>query len=116
MSERTIAQALNEALDAALGEPDVVLMGEDVAQTGGVFRISDGLLDKHGPDLFEGIPPHAWMGTRSNVYCVDFSVGGRYVERAEGLTSFQCRLAALRVPEWVVMHDDGESWDIGPPG
>jgi hypothetical protein len=47
---------------------------------------------------------------------VDFSVGGRYVERAAGVPRFQCRLAALRVPEWTVVHDDGETWDIGPPG
>ncbi len=48
MPERNIAQALNEALDAALAFDDVVLLGEDVGRTGGVFRVSDGLLDKHG--------------------------------------------------------------------
>jgi pyruvate dehydrogenase E1 component beta subunit len=50
MTERTVAQALNSALDAALESPDVVLLGEDVGVTGGVFRVSDGLLEKHGPD------------------------------------------------------------------
>jgi pyruvate dehydrogenase E1 component beta subunit len=49
-AERNVAQALNDALDLCLGSPDVVLMGEDVGATGGVFRISDGLLDKYGPD------------------------------------------------------------------
>ncbi len=48
MTERNIAQALNDALDVALGEPDVVLLGEDVGRTGGVFRVSDGLQAKHG--------------------------------------------------------------------
>ena len=75
------------------------------------------LMDEHGPDLFAGVsPPHQWMGRRNNVYCVDFSVGGRYVERAAGVPEFQCRLAALRVPEWTVVHDDGEAWHIGVPG
>ncbi len=50
MTERTVAQALNSALDLALDAPDVVLLGEDVGRTGGVFRISDGLLEKHGPE------------------------------------------------------------------
>ncbi len=50
MTERTVAQALNSALDLALESDDVVLMGEDVGTTGGVFRISDGLQDKYGPD------------------------------------------------------------------
>ncbi len=48
MTERNLAQALNQALDVALADPDVVLLGEDVAATGGVFRISDGLLERHG--------------------------------------------------------------------
>ena len=50
MSEQTVAQALNSALDIALDSPDVVLLGEDVGVTGGVFRVSDGLIEKHGPD------------------------------------------------------------------
>lgn len=48
MTERNLAQAVNQALDVALADPDVVLLGEDVAATGGVFRISDGLLERHG--------------------------------------------------------------------
>jgi len=74
------------------------------------------LMDEYGPDVFAGVAPHQWMGRRRNVYCVDFSVGGRYVERVTGAAQFQCRLAALRVPEWTVVHDDGVAWDIGPPG
>ena len=49
MTTRTLAQALNATLDWALAEdPDVVLLGEDVGRTGGVFRITDGLLERHG--------------------------------------------------------------------
>jgi pyruvate dehydrogenase E1 component beta subunit len=50
MTERNVAQALNSALDLALEAPDVVLLGEDVGRTGGVFRISDGLRERHGAE------------------------------------------------------------------
>jgi pyruvate dehydrogenase E1 component beta subunit len=47
----TLAQAINESLAKALEElDDVVLMGEDIGLTGGVFRITDGLRDKFGGD------------------------------------------------------------------
>lgn len=46
-----LAQALNVGLDNALEVwDDVVVMGEDVGRTGGVFRITDGLLGKYGED------------------------------------------------------------------
>ena len=48
MTERTLAQALNSALDLALESPDVVVLGEDVGRTGGVFRVTDGLQARHG--------------------------------------------------------------------
>ncbi len=50
MVERTIAQALTDALDTALDDPTVVLLGEDIGATGGVFRVSDGLQAKHGAE------------------------------------------------------------------
>lgn len=69
--------------------------------------------DKFGPDLFAGIEPHHWMGPRKNVYCVDFSVGGRYAQRAGNEPEHHCSLAAVRVPEWKVVHDSGETWQLG---
>lgn len=49
MSEVNLAQALNGALDTALASDDrVVLLGEDIGRTGGVFRITEGLRDIHG--------------------------------------------------------------------
>lgn len=68
--------------------------------------------DKFGPDLFAGIEPHHWMGPQKNVYCVDFSVGGRYAQRAGHQPEQHCSLAAVRVPEWEVVHDGGERWKI----
>ncbi len=42
--------ALNSALDSILHDDDrAVILGEDVAKDGGVFRVTDGLLDKYGP-------------------------------------------------------------------
>ena len=50
MAHLTLAQAINAGLDAALDRADVVVLGEDVGRTGGVFRVTDGLQDKHGAD------------------------------------------------------------------
>jgi pyruvate/2-oxoglutarate/acetoin dehydrogenase E1 component len=49
--EVNLAQAVNGALDTALGSDDrVILLGEDIGRTGGVFRITDGLQTRHGAD------------------------------------------------------------------
>jgi pyruvate dehydrogenase E1 component beta subunit len=51
MTEVNLAQALNGALDTALSSDErVVLLGEDIGRAGGVFRITDGLRQKHGAD------------------------------------------------------------------
>jgi hypothetical protein len=65
-------------------------------------------LGKGGPDLFEGVERNAWLGARGNVFCVDFSVGGRWQERLAGETVQRTRLAALRWPERELMFDTGE--------
>ncbi|MGD2102036.1 MAG: pyruvate dehydrogenase (acetyl-transferring) E1 component subunit alpha [Acidimicrobiia bacterium] len=47
----TMAEAINAALDEAMeSDDDVIVLGEDVGLTGGVFRITEGLQDKYGPD------------------------------------------------------------------
>ena len=49
MAELTMVEALNKALHEAFSADDrVVLLGEDVAQTGGVFRVTAGLLKEYG--------------------------------------------------------------------
>lgn len=50
-----------KALNLALGEEmerdkDVVLLGEDVGRDGGVFRVTDGLLDRFGPERVMDTP------------------------------------------------------------
>jgi pyruvate/2-oxoglutarate/acetoin dehydrogenase E1 component len=57
MSVLTMARALNEALDLALDkDPQVMLLGEDIGRTGGVFRITDGLRERHGDERVVDTP------------------------------------------------------------
>jgi hypothetical protein len=70
------------------------------------------MLGKHGPDLFDGIEAHHWMGPLENVYCVDFSVGAKAAARANDGSHKHFRLAALRWPECVVVHDDGHRYAL----
>jgi len=49
MAQLNMARALNLALDQCMeADPDVLVMGQDVGVNGGVFRITKGLLEKHG--------------------------------------------------------------------
>jgi 2-oxoisovalerate dehydrogenase E1 component beta subunit len=49
MPEMTMVQALNSAIDVMLArDPDVLAFGEDVGFYGGVFRVTEGLQQKHG--------------------------------------------------------------------
>src|SRR4030095_5199711 len=44
-------QAVLQALDDALAEDaGVILLGEDIAEAGGAFKCTDGLLQKYGAD------------------------------------------------------------------
>ena len=50
MREITYRQALNEAMAEELDrDPNVFLMGEEVAQYNGAYKVSQGLLDRFGP-------------------------------------------------------------------
>ena len=51
MSEISLVQAVNLALARAMAEDErVLVLGEDVGADGGVFRATDGLLQRFGPD------------------------------------------------------------------
>lgn len=67
---------------------------------------------EHGTDLFAGVPAHHWFGAKQNVYCVDFSIGGLAEQRAAGKPLEHCSLAAVRVPEWRVEHNDRAGREI----
>jgi pyruvate dehydrogenase E1 component beta subunit len=50
MIELPLAKALNEGLRAAMvADKSVLMMGEDIAQLGGVFRVTEGLQELFGP-------------------------------------------------------------------
>lgn len=51
MSELNLVQAVNLALHRAMAEdPRVIVLGEDVAVNGGVFRATEGLMQAYGSD------------------------------------------------------------------
>jgi hypothetical protein len=60
------------------------------------------------PDVFEGTQAFEWLGPHRNVFCIDYSVGGRYKERALGQAGKHTRLAALRWPERELAFEDGQ--------
>ncbi|WP_028603280.1 metallophosphoesterase [Ottowia thiooxydans] len=66
------------------------------------------LVGKGDVDLFENTHPLSWHGARGNVFCVDFSAGGRWLERKSGgVVGHDFKLAALRWPERTLQFDDG---------
>ncbi len=52
-----MVQAIGMAIAHEMAEDDtVVVLGEDVARSGGVFRVTDGLLERFGPDRVMDTP------------------------------------------------------------
>ena len=50
-------QALNQAMDEEMAkDPNIVLMGEEVAEYNGAYKVSKGLLDKYGPKRVKDTP------------------------------------------------------------
>lgn len=57
MEKINIVQAINQALFEEMErDKNVVVLGEDVAKDGGVFRVTEGLLDKFGPERVVDTP------------------------------------------------------------
>ena len=53
----TLVGAVNHALRQAMeSDPTVLILGEDVGKDGGVFRVTEGLLDAFGPDRVMDTP------------------------------------------------------------
>jgi pyruvate dehydrogenase E1 component beta subunit len=53
----TMVQAINQALAAEMARDDrIVLLGEDVGRDGGVFRATEGLFDRFGPERVMDTP------------------------------------------------------------
>jgi pyruvate dehydrogenase E1 component beta subunit len=57
MTEARFAHAINRSLDHAMARDDkVLLLGEDIANAGGSFAVTRGLLAKYGPDRVIDMP------------------------------------------------------------
>ena len=87
-------------------EPVPVVVGHYWRRFAHVHRAS---LGKTEENLFTDLAPTAWHGRHRNVFCIDFSVGGRFLERPlpDGAVP-RSRLGALRWPERAVVLDTGE--------
>jgi 2-oxoisovalerate dehydrogenase E1 component len=56
-TEMRFIDAVSSALDTAMQEDDsVVLMGQDIAEYGGVFKVTAGMLEKYGHDRVRNTP------------------------------------------------------------
>lgn len=57
MAEITLVEAITQAMAYEMRvDPSVVVLGEDIAKNGGVFRATLGLLDEFGPDRVRDTP------------------------------------------------------------
>ncbi|MBN1511522.1 MAG: alpha-ketoacid dehydrogenase subunit beta [Phycisphaerae bacterium] len=57
MPKMTMVQAINRALDQEMARDDrVLVLGQDVGRLGGVFRVTEGLWDKFGPQRVVDTP------------------------------------------------------------
>ena len=57
MPKMNMVEAINMALRQEMEKDDrVILLGEDIGKDGGVFRVTDGLFDKFGPQRVMDTP------------------------------------------------------------
>jgi pyruvate dehydrogenase E1 component beta subunit len=142
VAELTLVEAVNDALHVELGrDPNVMVMGEDVGRSGGVFRATAGLRDRFGPDrcvdtpLAEagilgsaiGLCMAGWRPVCEMQYdafsypCLDQLIThvGRYRWRTGGKMEFPLTVrmpygGGVRAPE---LHDDSpETYYVHTPG
>ena len=57
ISELRLIDAINNGIDQALDKfPELVIMGQDIAEYGGVFKATEGMVDKYGKDRVRNTP------------------------------------------------------------
>jgi pyruvate dehydrogenase E1 component beta subunit len=142
MAELTLVEAVNDALHTELErDGDVMVLGEDVGRSGGVFRATAGLLDRFGANrcvdtpLAEagilgaaiGLCMAGWRPVCEMQYdafsypCLDQLIThvGRYRWRTGGRMTFPITIrmpygGGVRAPE---LHDDSpEAYYVHTPG
>lgn len=77
--------------------------------TGHYWRNFKSTEEKTG--LLKSIDALQWYGQQQNVFCVDYSVGKRYLDRQQGV-AFRHRLGALRFPENILSFEDGNQYSV----
>lgn len=135
LAEFQLRQQLASAANILLSGPERIVSSGRPFFAGGQWRF---LERKRWWEDYVGVPVivgHYWRKRRptgragampdadpeffwgaGHVYCNDFSVGRRFVERAQGIEgAFMGCLAAVRYPEWQLVFDDGEAVRIKPP-
>ena len=74
MREITFSQALREAMIEEMERnPNIVLLGEDIGVYGGVFKVTEGLLARFGPERVLETP----ISEAGRVDVHGLSLGGR---------------------------------------
>jgi pyruvate/2-oxoglutarate/acetoin dehydrogenase E1 component len=140
--ELTLVEAVNDALHTELArDPSVLVLGEDVGRSGGVFRATAGLRDRFGADrcvdtplaeagmlgaavglCLAGLRPVCEMQYDAFSYpCLDQLIThvGRYRWRTRGAVDFPVTIrmpygGGVRAPE---LHDDSpEAYYVHTPG
>ncbi len=57
ISDRRMVDAINDAMKLAFGKyPDLVIMGQDIAEYGGVFKATEGMVEKFGRKRVRNTP------------------------------------------------------------
>ena len=142
MGERFVVEAVNDALHTEMErDPSVMVIGEDVGRSGGIFRATAGLLDRFGPDRCVDMPlaeagilggavglcMAGWRPVCEMQYdafsypCLDQLIThvGRYRWRTRGTMTFPLVVrmpygGGVRAPE---LHDDSpETYYVHTPG
>ena len=142
MREITCRDAIREALREEMRRDDsVFLMGEDIAEYGGIFKVTDGLLAEFGPDRIFDTPLSesaivgaavgaALMGMRpvAEVMFADFTgvamdaivnhaAKVSYMSGGETSAPLVVRMAYGAGPRWGCHHTQSvESWLANVPG
>jgi pyruvate/2-oxoglutarate/acetoin dehydrogenase E1 component len=142
VAELTLVEAINDAFHVELErDPEVMILGEDVGRSGGVFRATAGLRDRFGPERCVDMPlaeagilggavglcmagwrPVCEMQYEAFSYpCLDQLIThvGRYRWRTGGAMQFPLVVrmpygGGVRAPE---LHDDSpEAYYVHTPG
>ena len=57
MPQLVMREAIKKGLEEALqNDPNVLIMGEDIGAYGGAYAVTDGFLDKFGPERIKDTP------------------------------------------------------------